>query len=92
MAGINPIVTDGFLFTPSLIVTMGFGIGNPPPPPVITQSIGGSYPKQKKRKKQRDQWMPLGPSSRDSIMSTLSMFGEESDEEELLMLLMMRDL
>ncbi len=25
MAGINPIVTDGFLFTPSLIVTRGYG-------------------------------------------------------------------
>jgi hypothetical protein len=90
MAGISPIVTDGFLFTPSLIVTAGFMSGEAPPPDVVTGERGGwgPDPHKKKKKKQPAPWERQDEASvRKSLMAVVeaneSRKREAADRQDL---------
>ena len=72
MAGISPIVTDGFLFTPSLIVTAGFMSGEAPPPVVGPGTHGGWKPKHHKKIKPRPApWERDTETVRQSLMAVV---------------------
>jgi hypothetical protein len=81
MAGISPIITDGFLFTPSLIVTAGFLSGEPVP---VIALQGGHWGPKKKKKKHEPRFQPL-PSAGDTLRAILDDMNEREDEEAVMM-------
>ena len=79
---VSAIITDGFLFTPSLIVTAGFYSATPAP--VIPRGFGGSYPGKKKKKKTPQSFIEDGISVRQSLLQQWDAAREWDDEEELI--------
>jgi hypothetical protein len=64
MASISSVITGGLKFTPSLLITDGYGTGAaipPPAPPVVTRR-GGWAPLSKKRKKKVKEVIDYWPS------------------------------
>lgn len=87
----SPIVTDGFLFTPSLIVTHGFGDGAIPPI-VVPLQRGGAYQK-KDRKQQRpvSRFEDRPVSAKHTLMEVMNRMKEEEarlkEEEEIMQII-----
>ena len=99
MAGISDIVTGGFLFDPSLIVTHGFMSGDGPPPVIDTGERGAWKPKHKKIKPRPAPWERDPISVRASLMAVVDANTarkrealDRQDEEDLMTLLQRFDI
>lgn len=94
MAGISPIVTRGFLFSPSLVITAGYMSGEGPPV-VGPGTHGGWKPKHHKKIKSRPApWERDKETVRQSLMAVVEAAEarkrdalDRQDEEDLMTLL-----